>query len=242
MLLRRSARCLMSPPPFAPSSRAALAALLTAALALGAAAPVRATLEPPGEAEVRRWEYVVVVRVSREIASPIGKVETATLRAGGAVLERVRDESGPLHVDHRMLVRTRDPSAIHEVLREVRAVAGVLGASTAQLPETPTYAGGPDFISSYTGDFGANPGDPRVVVRHDVPPVLDKRDLLENAPIPAGPTVGNTGTGGFTLNVSELFARLKESSWRKREQRMKDGYLPILPPERGGADATAAAR
>ena len=53
-----------------------------------------------------------------------------------------------------------------------------------------------------------------------------------------GPTTGATGTGGFTLNVSELFKRMKESNWRKREERMKRGYLPILPSE---PQASAAA-
>ena len=81
-----------------------------------------------------------------------------------------------------------------------------------------------------------------LVVRHEVPPVLDKRDLLENLPLPAGPTVGNTGTGGLTLNVSELFHRIKESNWRKREQRMKDAYLPILPSEPGSEGSRDAGR
>jgi hypothetical protein len=205
----------------------ALFAVLATALAL----PAAASLEAPAEPEVRRWEYIVLVRASQQIRNPIGRAETAALKAGGAVLETSRSEVGPQHADYRMLVRTRDPLMIHDVLREMRRVPGVLGASTVQLPETPTYAGGPEFISSYTGDLDPSPNDPRVVVRHDVPPFLDKKDLLENAPLPAGPTTGHAGTGGFTLNVSELFARIKEGNWRKREERMKRGYLPILPSE-----------
>ncbi len=202
-----------------------------AVLATLIALPAAASLEVPDDLGVRRWEYIVLLRASQEIADPIGRAETAALKAGGAVLGTSRTEVGPHHADYRMLVRTRDPDLIHEVLREMKRVPGVLGASTVQLPETPTYAGGPDFISSYTGDLDPNPNDPRVVVRHDVPPILDKKDLLENAPLPAGPTVGNTGTGGFTLNVSEIFARIKEGNWRRREDRMKRGYLPILPSE-----------
>ena len=205
----------------------ALVAVLATALAL----PAVASLETPDEPEVRRWEYIVLVRASQQIRNPIGRAETAALKAGGAVLETSRSEVGPQHADYRMLVRTRDPEMIHDVLREMRRVPGVMGASTVQLPETPTYAGGPEFISSYTGDLDPSPNDPRVVVRHDVPPFLDKKDLLENAPLPAGPTTGYAGTGGFTLNVSELFARIKEGNWRKREERMKRGYLPILPSE-----------
>ena len=204
---------------------------LVVLLATACALPAVASLEAPDEPSVRRWEYIVLLRASQQIANPIGRAETAALRAGGAVLGISRTEVGPHHSDYRMLVRTRNPGMIHEVLREMRRVPGVLGASTVQLPETPTYAGGPEFISSYTGDLDPNPNDPRVVVRHDLPPMLDKKDLLENAPLPAGPTVGNTGTGGFTLNVSELFARMKEGNWRKREDRMKRGYLPILPSE-----------
>lgn len=220
-----------------PHSPARLAAAAAALLSLALPAPVEAApspeaeVDPRIEAEVRRWEYVVLLRVASQFGSPLGRAETEALRAGGAVLESVRHEIGPQHSDYRLLVRTRDPRAIDDVLRAMRGVPGVLGASTVQLPETPTYAGGPEFISSYTGDLDPVPGDPRVVVRHEVPPVLDKRDLLENLPLPAGPTVGNTGTGGLTLNVSELFHRMKESHWRKREQRMKDAHLPILPSE-----------
>lgn len=214
------------------------AGALAAVVATGLTLPAAAAPAPPDEAEVRRWEYIVLVRASQEIRDPIGRAETAALKAGGAVLEVSRSEVGPQHADYRMLVRTRDPAMIHDVLREMRRVPGVLGASTVQLPETPTYAGGPEFISSYTGDLDPNPHDPRVVVRHDVPPFLDKKDLLENAPLPAGPTTGYAGTGGFTLNVSELFNRIKEGNWRQREERMKRGYLPILPSGPGAGSST----
>ena len=212
--------------------RALLAALLLTAGPSALAAPSLDGGDGAAiEGEVRRWEYVVLLRVAAIAGDPLGRVETEAMRVGGAVLETVRGEIGPQHSDYRLLIRTREHDAIDGVLRALRSVPGVMGASTVQLPETPTYAGGPEFISSYTGDLDPVPGNPRVLVRHDVPPVLDKRDLLENLPLPAGPTTGNTGTGGLTLNVSELFKRMKESNWRKREERMKDAYLPILPSE-----------
>lgn len=220
--------------------------MLSLLAALVLASPARSRLTgagagstpPVDDAQIRRWEYVVLVRTSTERGPVIGHAETAALRAGAAVLDRVRMELGKSHADHRLLVRTRAPGTINAVLDGIRGVRGVLGASAVQLPETPTYAGGPDFMSSYTAALAVD-DDPRVVVRHDLPPVLDKRDLLEQAPIPAGPGVGPEPLGGFTLNVSELYKRLRSAAWQRRERRLKEGYLPILPKDDEAPSADA---
>jgi hypothetical protein len=42
--------------------------------------------------------------------------------------------------------------------------------------------------------------------------------------------------GGFSLNVSEILAKLKQSAWRKREDRLRNAPLDILPE---GSDSAA---
>jgi hypothetical protein len=220
----------------APPHRLILAGLVALALALAGEAR---EADPP--TDVRRWEYVLVVRTSTALPESVGRAEAAALSAGGAVLDRVRSTAAPGFTDWRMLVRTRERNAISGVVGEMRRVPGVMWTTLVPLPETPTLPGGPSFLSAYTAglDGGTSTG---IFVHRDVPPVLDKRDLLETVPVPVGPTDQLEGQlGGFSLNVSELLRRWKESWWRRREERMKNGELPILPePDAQGAAEPSA--
>ena len=182
------------------------------------------------DASVRRWEYVILVRTSPEVPDALGRAEVAALRAGGAVLEDLRDEATGSHQDWRLLVRTRDERLVHEIVKAVRATRGVLGATAEPLPETPTYPGGPSFFASWTSGEGSASNADRVVMHHDVPPIADKRELLEMTDVASSPSTGPERDGGFTLNVSEMFARMKESSWRRREDRLRNTPIAILPP------------
>lgn len=188
------------------------------------------------EAPVRRWEYVVLVRTSRDFADAATRAEQAAIEAGAAVLDSFRDSSEGPTSDYRYLLRTREEVAIGTVLARMRRQPGVLGAATVQLPETPTFPGGPSFLTAYTTDEGRD-GSSGVIVHRDIPPVLDKRDLLEVVPVPTGPEIDTAGTGGFSLNLSKMMSALKAWSWRKREQKMKDAELPILPEDEDGSAA-----
>ncbi len=191
------------------------------------------------EVAVRRWEYVILVRVDPAIPGSIGRAEIAAQTAGGAVLEEIRSEGSASHDDYRMLVRTRDPDVVHQVVRAVRATRGVLGAAAQPLPETPTYPGGPGFFESYRAVEDLTPGNAgRVVMRHDVPPIADKKELLEYTELAGSPSTGPDGAGGFTLNISELFKRMKEGAWRRREERLRNTPIEILPSAPEGS-ATA---
>lgn len=200
---------------------------------LTAIEPAPALSERPSAAtvDVRRWEYVILLRTSPEVKDALGRAEVAALAAGGAVLDDLEVERTASHQDHRILVRTRDRDAIHQVVRAMRSSRGVLGATATPLPETPTYPGGPGFFESYSAGIGDSPGNAdRVVVRHDVPPIADKKELLEMSDVLAPPSSGPDGPGGFTLNVSELFSRMKEGMWRRREERLRNTPIEILPP------------
>ena len=189
-------------------------------------------VEPPPTGDVRRWEYVLLIRTAPEAGDALGRAQVAAFRAGGAVLDHLRMEATESHSDYRVLVRTRDQQRVHDVVRAVRATRGVLGATATPLPETPTYAGGPGFFESYSGDDDGRPSNAnRVVMRHDVPPITDKRELLEMSELlTAPPSAGPDGAGGLTLNVSELFSRMKEGMWRRREERLRQTPIEILPP------------
>jgi hypothetical protein len=163
------------------------------------------------------------------------------MKAGGAVLDDLKDTGSASHQDWRLLVRTRDPDTVHAIVNAVRTTRGVLGATAQPLAETPTYPGGPSFLASWTSgtdDGESNAG--RVVMRHDVPPIADKRELLESTDVASSPSTGPDRDGGFTLNVSELFARMKEGSWRRREDRLRNTPIQILPPDGSTASAPAA--
>jgi hypothetical protein len=233
-------------------SRPFLAAILAASVALVARAMPEPTteLESPGspedgDASVRRWEYVVVVRTSDEVPDAFGRAQAAAFRSGGAVLADMRTDWDGHVADWRLLVRTRREDAIHPILREIRSQKGVLGATAVPLPETPTWDGGPGFLSSYMAptDEPETSNAGRVLVHHDVPPIADKRELLEATDVIAGPDLQTPNgmldaPGGFTLNVSEMMAKMKQASWQKREERLRNGYLPILPssPEDAAAE------
>lgn len=225
-----------------PTPRGAILAAVAACLAVGvSAAAVRDDPEPRAEQglEVRRHEFVVLVRTAHDSPGAPGRAEAAAFRAGGAVLESVRGLVTARFTDHRWLVRTRSAEVLGRVLREIRRERGVLGASAIQLPEIPTGPGSPSFLSAYTAAYdGPESG---VVVRHDVPQVLDRRDLLETSSVPVGPALApTTGAGGVGLNISELFRRMRARSWARREARMKNAYLPILPPGAGAAAGDGA--
>lgn len=194
-----------------------------------------------GDVEVRRHEYVVVVSTQPGNVHAGGRAEAAAFRAGGAVLERILAPDDPSGSTQRMLVRTRSPARLGDVLKEIRSVPGVVGANAIKLPEIETGLGSPGFLSVYTAELEGESNAGRVVVRHDVPRVLDERDLLEVVDVPVSPTIrpSDVGdTGGFTLNVSELFQRLRQGAWARRERRMKEAELPILPPDDEPRDAT----
>jgi hypothetical protein len=214
-------------------SRAASAVSLLIGLAFVVAGPRLAhAMDGQAPTDVRRWEHVLAVRTSSEFPETIGRVERAAFKAGGAVLEILRSDYTPAFSDYRLLVRTARKEVIGTVMREVGRQVGVVGVAVVQLPETPTVPGGPSFMSSYTADTAGNPSTPGVLVHHELPPVVDKRDLLDVTDVPMGPGNGvPTGVGGLTLNLSELFKNWKENAWRKREERMKNAHLPILPPE-----------
>lgn len=196
---------------------------------------------PATSVEVRRWEYVILLRTAPEVRDALGRAQLAAFKAGGAVLDDLDMEATASHADYRLLVRTRDPMAVHEVVKAMRATRGVLGASATALPETPTFPGGPSFFESYTSDPSDSPSNAdRVLVRHDVPPVADKRELLEMADVLAPPSTGPDGAGGLTMNVSELFSRIKEGAWRRREERLRSTPIEILPPANAGSPAPAA--
>jgi hypothetical protein len=247
---------------FRPSKRGSLRlAALVAATAMAAAA-AHATPGPPAavtlstDASVRRFEWVLVVRISMELPDSIARAEVVAGRAGGAVLENIRTDTDGTsqypdrfqksgYADYRLLVRTIDRETINGVLRQVRATRGVVGASATALPETPTWEGSPGFMESYTADSDApqisNAG--RVLTRHDVPPVADKRELLEAADViaaPGIPPLDDLRSGGLTFNFSELLKRLKESSWRKREERLRNTPIVILPPDGGDTQTISA--
>ena len=188
-------------------------------------------VESAPSGEVRRWEYVILLRTLPESQDAVGRAQVAALKAGGAVLDDLRMESTASHTDYRLLVRTRDPGTVHRVVNAIRTTRGVLGATATPLPETPTYAGGPSFFESYSSGDGRPPGNAdRVVMHHEVPPITDKKELLEMADVLAPPSTGPDGTGGFTLNVSELFSRIKEGAWRRREEKLRNTPIEILPP------------
>ena len=201
-----------------------------ARMASSVATPRVAAAPTVPDASVRRWEYVILVRTAPEVPDALGRAELAALRAGGAVLEDLKDVGTGSHQDWRILVRTRDESRVHEIVKAVRATRGVLGATAEPLPETPTYPGGPSFLESWTTGSGSPGNADRVVMRHDVPPIADKRELLEMTDVASSPSTGPERDGGFTLNVSELFARMKEGSWRRREERLRNTPIAILPP------------
>ena len=204
--------------------------LVVAALLLvsGTAASAAATAKP-GPA-VRRWEHVLLVRMSDRVPDALGRVLDAASRGGGAVLANVRTVAGPDSQDYRLLVRTRDPGAIVAVMREIRRQSGVVGASVIRLPETATAPGGPSFLTSYTGELEGKSHAGEIVVHRDVPPVLDMRDLAETAPVPAGPSMSDTqAIGGFTLNVSEMVQRAKVAAWVRREDKLRRTPIVILP-------------
>lgn len=200
--------------------------LLVLVLALPSAAPAE-------DAAVRRFEWVLMIRTSSEYPDALARAGIAAGRAGGAVLQDLRMDAAGRYSDHRMLVRTLDRDAIGPILARVRATAGVMGATVAPLPETPTWAGGPGFMESYTvPDDRPTSNADRIVMRHDVPPIGDKRELLEVADVVVGPGLPPIESlGGFTLNVSELLQRLKQSSWRKREDGLRRTPIVILPPD-----------
>ena len=216
--------------------RAALSivALLAAGRGVAQAAP---------HSDVRRFEWVVVVRVTSELPDAIGRAELAAGHAGGAVLESLRMDSNGHLADHRLLVRTISHEAIDKVVREIRATPGVMGATASPLPETPTWPGSPGFMESYTGGdepHVSNAG--RVLVQHDVPPIADKRELLEAADVVAGPGLPELDSlGGFTFNVSEMLRRVKASAWRHREEKLRATPIIILEPD-GGTLAAADKR
>jgi len=215
------------------------AALALAALALVASrtsfaqgavpGPDPAAQAPEPEPELRRHEWVVQFRASAQIPEAASDAEVAALKAGGAVLERLRVDANQAWTEHRMLVRTRTPEALDAVLAAVRATPGVVAAASAKLPDIETNIGSPSFMSVYTAPDLQESDRSGVVVKREIPEILDKRDLLEVVDVPWGPEAGPTTPGGLTLNVSELFKRMKESAWRRREQRMKQAELPILP-------------
>ena len=191
------------------------------------------------EATVRRWEYVILVRTDPSTPDALGRAELAAQAAGGAVLDEIRSAGSASHEDHRLLVRTRDPEIVHRVVRAVRATRGVLGAAAEPLPETPTYPGGPSFFESYRAPEAISPGNAgRIVMRHDVPPIADKKELLEMTDVVGSPSTGPDGAGGLTLNVSEMLKRMKESSWRRREDRLRGTPIQILPPATDTGSAT----
>ena len=80
--------------------------------------------------------------------------------------------------------------------------------------------------------------------RHDVPPIADARELLESADaigadmnqLPETAAVG----AGITLNVSEMIARLKQAAWQRRENRLRNGHLPVLPTPPDGSQGQDA--
>lgn len=188
----------------------------------------------PDGADVRRFEWVLVVRTSTEFPDAFSRAQIAAGRAGGAVLASTRWNADAQHADWRLLVRTVDRESIQDVLAAVRRTRGVAGASSAALPETPTWAGSPGFLESYQAESGqpaiSNAG--RVIVRHDVPPVADASELLEMSDIVVGSGLPDLEhLGGFTLNVSEWARRVKESSWRRREDKMRNTPLNILPAD-----------
>jgi len=216
----------------------ALAALILASSARAVPEPEEyqdvIPIDPPSQqGNVRRWEYVVIVRTTPEVSGALGRAELAAAQAGGAVLADLRTDYTLSHSDYRLLVRTSDKDTINQVLRAVRTTPGVAGATVVPLPETATWAGSPSFMESYlapTDEPVSNAG--RVVMRHDTAPVADKQELLEAADtIATSPSLGPEGTGGFTLNVSELLSRWKESRWRKREDELRSTPIVILPPD-----------
>lgn len=195
----------------------------------------------PEGTEVRRFEWVLIVRTFAEFPDALGRAQIAAGKAGGAVLASMRWQGDAQHTDWRLLVRTVDRESIQDVLSAVRHISGVAGASSAALPETPTWAGSPGFLESYQAESGlpelSNAG--RVLVRHDVPPVANASELLEMSDIAVGPGLPDLEhLGGFTLNVSEWAQRLKSSSWRNREDKMRNASLNILPPD-GSPEAAA---
>jgi hypothetical protein len=185
------------------------------------------------DAAVRRFEWVLMVRTSSEFPDAVARAGIAAGRAGGAVLEDIRMDAAGQYSDYRLLIRTIDRDAIGPILARVRATSGVMGATVAPLPETPTWAGGPGFMESYTvPDDRPTSNVDRVIMRHDVPPIGDKRELLEVADVVVGPGLPPVESlGGFTLNVSELLQRLKQSSWRRREDGLRQTPIIILPPD-----------
>jgi hypothetical protein len=187
-------------------------------------------VESTPSAGVRRWEYVILLRTVPEAHDALGRAQVAALKAGGAVLDDLRMESTASHSDYRVLVRTRDPDTVHRVVNAMRTTRGVLGATATPLPETPTYAGGPGFFESYSGGDDRPSNANRIVMHHDVPPIADKKELLEMADVLAPPSAGPDGAGGLTLNVSELFSRIKEGAWRRREEKLRNTPIEILPP------------
>jgi hypothetical protein len=209
--------------------------LAVVAHAAAESAPGSARAGGRAATELRRHEWVVVFRIASGMPDAVPAAELATLHAGGAVLARVPYEVTERWSEHRMLVRTRTPGALADVLDAVRSTPGVIGATSLKLPEIETGLGSPSFMSAYTAPELQTTTRDGVLVRHEVPEVLDKRDLLEVVDVPWGPEAGPSSVGGVGLNISEIFKRLKESSWRRREQRMKDAELPILPePAAGG--------
>lgn len=242
---RRSAAVILlalSAPALAPAASPAPGTLTPAEARLESSLDGASTTPgEPADGSVRRWEYVVLLRTAPEVPNALGYAEVAAFKAGGAVLDDLRDVTTASHTDYRLLVRTRDPEAIHQVVRSMTTTRGVLGATATPLPETPTYPGGPSFFESYRApDDRPVSNVDRVVVRHDVPPIADKKELLEMSDVLAPPSTGPDGPGGFTLNVSELFSRMKEGAWRRREDKLRATPIEILPPAPSPDDAAAA--
>ncbi|MEM7249487.1 MAG: hypothetical protein AAF533_29525 [Acidobacteriota bacterium] len=200
-------------------------------MSLPATASTEASAEAAGEVAVRRWEHVIIVRAPHEnLSRTVGRAEALTMIEGGAVLGTLLKPAGPNQSDFRMLVRTRRPGAVGTIAKKIRVLPGVIGATVAPLPETPTLPGGPSFISSYQAGLGGEP-EPGVLVQHDVEPVLGATDLLEAVGTPSSPLLGpDSQLGGVGVNISALIKRMRESAWRRREERMRNANLPVAPP------------
>ena len=133
-------------PSCRPSARSIPALLALIALA---ASPARADEAASADRELRRHEWIVVLRARNDVPASVPAAEVAALRAGGAVLERIRFDATEAWTEHRMLLRTRSAETLGRVLEAVRATPGILGASVRKLPDVATGLGSPTFMSVY---------------------------------------------------------------------------------------------
>jgi len=207
-------------------------------LLFGAALAALAHASVAQEVTTRRFEWVLTVRVKAKVQQSIGSAELAAARNGGAVLAASRIDSGRGYCDYRLLVRSLNAESIGPIISSIRAAQGVIDATAVRLPETATWLGGPSFIESYSApdeDPISNAG--RVVKRHALPPVADKRELLEATDVATGSgippleSLGGVGSAILNLNIDEAVHKLRAAKWRRREQKLRNTPIVILPPD-----------